>query len=218
PTELIASLISQEESFVAGIQHAQKTIDGSATILLLTDEGIYAARDFHGRTPLIVGEKEGNYCVCLETCAFPNLDYNMKTELGPGEIALITPDGIEQKVPPNENLRICSFLWIYYGYPASTYEGLNVEVMRNRNGAAMARADNVQIDMVAGTGTARPWPGPTTCRSTWWPASPIPAPPMPSATPTRRACPTAGPSSSTRPRGRAPSCPRTRTCATWWPG
>jgi len=157
PTELIASLINQEDTFAAGLHHAQKSIDGSCTILLLTEDGIYAARDYHGRTPLILGEKDGAFCACQESCAFPNLDYLVKKELGPGEIVKITPDGIEELAPANDKLRICSFLWVYYGYPASTYENLNVEVMRNRNGAALARGDNVDIDLVAGvpdSGTA----------------------------------------------------------------
>jgi amidophosphoribosyltransferase len=157
PTELVASLIDREDTFTAGIHHAQEAIDGSSSMLILTKVGIYAARDLHGRTPVIIGERDGSYCASMETCAFPNLDYHLLRELGPGEIVLITPDGIEQKAPPNDKLRICSFLWVYYGYPASTYEGLNVEVMRNRNGASLARADDVEVDLVAGipdSGTA----------------------------------------------------------------
>lgn len=150
PTEMVASLIDQGESYVDGIRRAQTQIDGSCSMLLLTDEGIYAARDRYGRTPVILGEKDGANCVTMETCALPNLEYRFKYELGPGEIVRITPDGVEQVSPPGNILRICAFLWVYYGYPASTYEGVNVEVMRNRSGAALARNDNVTVDMVAG--------------------------------------------------------------------
>jgi amidophosphoribosyltransferase len=119
-------------------------------MLLLTAEGIYAARDRFGRTPVIVGEKDGSFCVTMETCALPNLDFRIHSELGPGEIVLITPDGVQKVSPPGTVLRICAFLWVYYGYPASTYEGINVEVMRNRSGAALARRDSVTVDLVAG--------------------------------------------------------------------
>jgi len=157
PTEVIASLIDTGESIVEGIRHAQEMIDGSCSLLLLTEEGIYAARDRLGRTPLIIGEKDGSYCVTVETSAFPNLGFRFKHELGPGEVVLLTPDGIELKAPPGDELRICSFLWIYFGYPSSTYEGRNVEAIRNRCGAALARNDHVEVDCVAGipdSGTA----------------------------------------------------------------
>ena len=98
---------------IGGIRRAQESIDGSSSILILTKEGIYAARDLYGRTPVIIGEKEGAFCACLETCAFPNLDYRLHRELGPGEVVLITPEGVEQKVPPNDKLRICAFLWVW---------------------------------------------------------------------------------------------------------
>ena len=150
PTELVAVLINQGVSFVDGIRRAQAVIDGSCSMLLMAQEGIYAIRDRFGRTPVIIGEKDGAYCATMETCAFPNLGYQFKYELGPGEIVLLTPDGMEQKNPPGDVLRICAFLWVYYGYPASTYEGMNVEVMRYRSGAALARNDNVTVDMVAG--------------------------------------------------------------------
>ena len=150
PTELVASLIDQGSSFADGIRRAQETIDGSCSLLLLTAEGIYAARDRFGRTPVILGEKEGAFCVTMESCALPNLDFRIHSELGPGEIVLITPDGIQKIAPPGDVLRICAFLWVYYGYPASSYEGINVEVMRNRSGAALARRDNVSVDLVAG--------------------------------------------------------------------
>jgi amidophosphoribosyltransferase len=150
PTELVASLIDQGSSFADGIRRAQETIDGSCSLLLLTAEGIYAARDRFGRTPIILGEKEGAFCVTMESCALPNLDFRVHSELGPGEIVLVTPDGIQKIAPPGDVLRICAFLWVYYGYPASSYEGINVEVMRNRSGAALARRDNVSVDLVAG--------------------------------------------------------------------
>ena len=116
----------------------------------MTTRGLYAARDRLGRTPLVIGEKDGAYTVSLETCAFPNLEYRFKYELGPGEIVLLTPEGIEQRAAPRDRLRICAFLWVYYGYPASSYEGRNVEDMRYRSGAALARNDDVEVDMVAG--------------------------------------------------------------------
>ncbi len=150
PTEVVSALIDQQPTIKDGILHAQEKIDGSCTMLILTKKGIYASRDKLGRTPLIIGEKEGSYSVSFETCAFPNLGYRMKYELGPGEIVLITPDGIETVSPPRDKMKICAFLWVYYGYPSSTYEGMNVEIMRNRNGAALARRDNVEVDMVAG--------------------------------------------------------------------
>jgi amidophosphoribosyltransferase len=150
PTEVAAALIDQEESFKDGIMKAQEAIDGSCTMLVLTAEGIYAARDRLGRTPLIVGEKEGAYCISFESCALPNLGYRFKYELGPGEIILLTPEGIEKIAPPGDKMRICAFLWVYYGYPSSTYEGMNVEMMRYRSGAALARSDDIEVDLVSG--------------------------------------------------------------------
>jgi len=125
-TELIATLINQESSFEAGIQYAQEMIEGSCSILLLTDKGIYAARDRFGRTPVIIGEKDGAMTATLETTAFPNLGYKIKKYLGPGEIVLLTEDSVEQKKEPNDRLQICAFLWVYYGFPASSYEGINL--------------------------------------------------------------------------------------------
>lgn len=157
PSELIATLINQEATFEEGIRRAQEAVDGSCSLLLLSSRGIYAARDFLGRLPLVIGEKKDAYCATLETCVFPNLGYRFSYELGPGEILFLTPEGIKQKFPPEKTLRICAFLWIYYGYPASSYEGINVEATRYRCGAALARNDNVDIDMVAGvpdSGTA----------------------------------------------------------------
>ncbi|MFQ6039102.1 MAG: amidophosphoribosyltransferase [Candidatus Aminicenantales bacterium] len=157
PTELMAMLINQESTFEDGIQSAQDAIEGSCSLLLLTEKGIYAARDRLGRTPLVVGEKEGSFAVTLETCAFPNLDYRIKRFLGPGEIVFLSPDGMEQRKPPGEKMQICGFLWVYYGYPASSYEGINVESVRNRCGARLAQRDSTRVDFVAGipdSGTA----------------------------------------------------------------
>lgn len=157
PTEVVAMLINQAETFEDGIRNAQNLIRGSCSMLLLTSHGIYAARDRYGRTPVILGEKEGAWAVTLETCAFPNLDYVIRRELGPGEIVLMTPDDAVTVRPAFDTLQICSFLWVYYGYPASSYEGINVEAARNQCGAALARRDNVKVDYVAGipdSGTA----------------------------------------------------------------
>jgi len=150
PTELVAALINQAPTFADGIRNAQDLIKGSCSLMLLTSEGIYAARDRLGRTPLILGQKAGAYAATLETCAFGNLGYEMVRELGPGEVVLMTPDGVEQKLPPYERMQICTFLWIYYGYPASTYEGVNAEMARYGTGAALARQDTVKPDLVAG--------------------------------------------------------------------
>ena len=157
PTEVVSNLIDEASSFKEGIINAQQAIDGSCTMLILTSEGIYAARDRYGRTPLIVGKKEGSYCVSFESCAFPNLGYENIYELGPGEIILLTPDGMQKISPPGDKMKICAFLWVYFGYPSSSYEGMNVEIMRYRNGAALARRDDVSVDLVAGvpdSGTA----------------------------------------------------------------
>jgi amidophosphoribosyltransferase len=150
PTELVATLIDQESTFKDGIQSALNAVEGSCSLLLLTEEGVYAARDKLGRTPVVIGEKEGSYAASSETCAFPNLGFTIKKYLGPGEIVLITEEGIEQRRPPGQTLQICGFLWVYYGYPASNYEGINVETVRNRCGAFLARRDTIKIDMVTG--------------------------------------------------------------------
>ncbi len=157
PTELVATLINQESTFVEGIKSAQETIEGSCSLLLLTDDGIYAARDRLGRTPIVIGKKEGSFAASLETCAFPNLDFNVSQYLGPGEIVLMTQEGIKQKKPAGDKMQICGFLWVYYGYPASSYEGINVEDVRNRCGAKLAQRDSTKVDFVAGipdSGTA----------------------------------------------------------------
>ncbi|MFW9898927.1 MAG: amidophosphoribosyltransferase [Candidatus Thorarchaeota archaeon] len=157
PTEMIATIIGQAATFEKGIQKAQDIIDGSCTMLILTEEGIYAARDKFGRTPLIIGEKPGSYAIALETCAFPNLGYKITKYLGPGEVILLSEKGLEKKIAPGNRLQICAFLWVYYGYPASNYEGINVEAVRYKCGSYLAKNDNVEIDLVAGipdSGTA----------------------------------------------------------------
>ena len=157
PTELIATLINQEATFTDGLRRVQESVEGSCSIMLLTDEGVYVARDRLGRTPAILGRKEGAFAATIETCSFPNLGYTTVRELGPGEIVLLTPEGIEDKAPPGDRMQMCAFLWVYYGYPASSYEGINVEDARNRCGAALAKNDDVEIDLVAGvpdSGTA----------------------------------------------------------------
>jgi amidophosphoribosyltransferase len=150
PTELVTNLLDGEATFADGIAHAQQLIDGSCSLLILDGEGIVAARDRLGRTPVTIGQKDGARAATLETSALSNLGYVIEHVLGPGEVVRITPEGIEVLTPPGEKSQICSFLWIYYGYPASCYEGINVEACRNRCGAALARADNVDVDYVAG--------------------------------------------------------------------
>jgi amidophosphoribosyltransferase len=150
PTELVAVLINQGATFAEGIAIAQQAIAGSCSLLLLTDKGVYAARDRLGRTPIVLGQKEGAWAVTMETCAFPNLDYERVRDLGPGEIMRLTPEGVEQVSLPGNRCQICSFLWVYYGYPASSYEGVNTEEARHRCGAALARRDQTEVDAVAG--------------------------------------------------------------------
>jgi amidophosphoribosyltransferase len=150
PTEVVASLINQRENLVDGLRFVHEKVEGSCSVLLLTDHGIYASRDRLGRMPVVLGRKDGSVAVTMETCALPNLDYEVDRELGPAEIVRVTQDGVEQLSPPGEQMQICSFLWIYFGYPASNYERTNVEAVRNRCGAALARADDVEIDCVAG--------------------------------------------------------------------
>lgn len=151
-TELIASLICRKDSIVEGIRYAQEIVDGSLTLLVMTKDGIYAARDRLGRTPVVVGRKEDAYCVSFESFAYINLGYTDYRELGPAEIVLVTPEGVEQMSPPGEKMKICSFLWVYYGYPTSAYEGVNVEEMRYRCGSMLAKrdGDSVHPDIVAG--------------------------------------------------------------------
>lgn len=149
-TELVAALINQEEDIVKGIKHAQELIKGSMSMLVLTPDGIYAARDKMGRTPIIIGHKDGSYCASFESFAYLNLGYTDYKNLGPGEIVFMTADGVETVAPAGDEMKICTFLWIYYGYPTSCYEGINVETMRYRCGEKLAERDNVHPDMVAG--------------------------------------------------------------------
>ena len=150
PTEMVATIISQGSTYEEGIQKVLDMIDGSCTMLILTDEGIYAVRDKLGRTPLIIGEKLGSYAVAMETCAFPNIEYKITKYLGPGEVIFISEKGLEQRIAPGDRMQICAFLWVYYGYPASNYEGINVEVVRYKCGSYLAKKDDVEIDLVAG--------------------------------------------------------------------
>jgi len=149
-TEVVATLINEQDTLVAGLQHAQARIKGSCSILVLADDGLYAVRDRVGRTSVTIGRKAGAWAVTMETCALPNLGYEVERHLGPGEIVRVTPDGFETLVAAGERMQICAFLWIYYGYPASNYEGVNTEIARNRCGAALARADSTTPDLVAG--------------------------------------------------------------------
>ena len=154
-SELTAALINQKDSLLEGIRYAQEVIDGSSTILLLTEDGIIAARDKLGRLPVLVGKNDDGCCVSFESFAYQKLGYQTCYELGPQEIVKITAEGVESLSPAGENMRICAFLWTYYGYPNSNYEGVNVEVMRYRNGEIMARDEVAQgrlpkVDFVAG--------------------------------------------------------------------
>jgi len=157
PTELVATLIDQEESFEAGIAAALDAVEGSCSLLVLTKDRVYAARDKLGRTPVALGEKDGAFAATMETCALPNLGYKTERYLGPGEIVMLTPEGIRQVRPGGDRMQICAFLWVYYGYPASNYEGINVEAVRNKCGEALANRDDAKVDIVAGipdSGTA----------------------------------------------------------------
>lgn len=149
-TELVAALINQKDSLVEGIQYVQEVVDGSMTMLIMTSKGLYGARDRFGRTPVMIGKKEDGYCVSFENFAYMNLGYKDYYELGPSEIVFVTPEGMEKVSAPREEMKICTFLWIYYGYPTSTYEGVNVETMRYKCGEMLARRDNVTPDLVAG--------------------------------------------------------------------
>lgn len=150
PTELIAAVISQKENLIDGIQHALTIVDGSLSILILTPKGIYAARDKHGRTPVVLGKKEDAMCVSFEDFAYHNLGYQNYKELAPGEVVVITPDGAKTLACCGKDMKICTFLWVYYGYPASSYEGVSVEQMRYSCGQKLAQRDNVKPDTVAG--------------------------------------------------------------------
>ena len=150
PTELVAAMINQKDNFIEGIRYAQGRIEGSISMLILTPRGVYAARDKLGRTPIVLGQKEEGYCASFESFAYLNLGYRDLRELGPGEIVVMTPDGVKTLAAPGTKKKICTFLWVYYGYPSSTYEGVNVEAMRYRCGQLLARRDDAKPDTVAG--------------------------------------------------------------------
>lgn len=151
-TELVAAIINQKDNFIDGIRYVQELIDGSMSMLILTPKGVYAARDKHGRTPVVLGEKDNGYCASFESFAYLNLGYTNYKVLEPGEVVVMTPDGVKTLVNGTDDMKICTFLWIYYGYPSSTYEGISVETVRYNCGKALARRDkgNVNPDIVAG--------------------------------------------------------------------
>jgi amidophosphoribosyltransferase len=150
PTEVVANLINEMDGFVEGIENVFSKVKGSCSLLILTPDGIIAARDKLGRTPVVIGKRDGAYAVATETASFPNTGFEIDYYLGPGEIVLVTPDGYDVLKSPGEEMQICSFLWVYYGYPPSYYEGINVEYCRYRCGAAVARRDDVEVDFVCG--------------------------------------------------------------------
>ncbi|MDD6137499.1 MAG: amidophosphoribosyltransferase [Lachnospiraceae bacterium] len=156
-TELIAAIIDQKDNFIEGIQYALEIVEGSISMMILTPKGIYCARDKFGRTPIAIGKKEGAYCAAFESFSFLNLGYSQERELGPGEVVVLEPDHARTLVVPGNNMKICTFLWVYYGYPSSSYEGVSVEKMRYNCGRFLAKRDNVKPDIVAGvpdSGTA----------------------------------------------------------------
>lgn len=156
-TELVAALINQKDNLIEGIQYALDTIDGSLSMLILTPVGIYAARDKMGRTPVVLGKKEDARCACFESFSYLNLGYENDRELGPGEIVVFDEKSCRTLVAPGDKMKICTFLWVYYGYPSASYEGVSVEKMRYNCGKLLARRDNVDVDVVAGvpdSGTA----------------------------------------------------------------
>lgn len=149
-TELVAALINQKENLIDGIRYAQQMIEGSMTILVMTPKGIYAARDRMGRTPLAIGKRDDGYCLCFESFAYLNLGYEAYKELGPGEVVVVTPDKVTTLCQSGKDMKVCTFLWVYYGYPTSSYEGISVEKMRYNCGRKMAQRDRVKADIVAG--------------------------------------------------------------------
>lgn len=148
-TELVAAIINQKENFIEGIQYAQEVIDGSMSMLILTEKGIYAARDKMGRTPIAIGKKDGGCCATFESFAYLNLGYTDHKILAPGEIVVMDENGVKTLVAPGRDMKICTFLWVYYGYPSSSYEGLSVEQMRYNCGRCLAERDNIKPDIVA---------------------------------------------------------------------
>ncbi|MBR6160812.1 MAG: amidophosphoribosyltransferase [Bacteroidales bacterium] len=149
PTELVALMITQGKTFVDGIQNVYRKVKGSCSMLILTNDGIIAARDYYGRTPIVIGKKSSGYALAFDSHSFANLDYAIERFVGPGEIVKVTANGYEQLLAPNEKMQICSFLWIYYGYPSSEYEGVNVENTRYMYGYEMGREDDVEADFVS---------------------------------------------------------------------
>lgn len=157
PTELVAAIINQKENIIDGINYALELIDGSLTLMVLTPKGIYGARDRLGRTPMAIGKKKDAFCLTFEDFAYRNLGYEDYKELGPGEIVVVDQEGVRTLVAPGKEMKICTFLWVYYGYPSSSYEGISVEQMRYNCGKCLAGRDNVKPDIVAGvpdSGTA----------------------------------------------------------------
>ena len=156
-TELVAAIINQKDNLIDGIRYALDVVEGSLTLMVMTPKGIYVGRDKLGRTPAFLGEKDEAYCITFEDFAYRNLGYRDLKELGPGEIDVVTPEGIETLVGPGDKMKICTFLWVYYGYPSSSYEGISVEQMRYNCGACLAKRDTAKPDIVAGvpdSGTA----------------------------------------------------------------
>jgi amidophosphoribosyltransferase len=150
PSELIAMIIAESENFVSGIENVYDKVKGSCSILIMTEDKIIAARDKLGRHPIVIGKKDKAFAAAFETCSFPNLNYSIEKYMGPGEIVELSAEGYRQLRKPNEKMQVCSFLWVYYGYPPSFYEGINVDECRYRCGAALAKDDNVEADFVAG--------------------------------------------------------------------
>lgn len=148
-TELVAAIINQKDNFIEGIQYAQEIIDGSMSMLILTEKGIYAVRDKLGRTPVAIGKKGTSFCATFESFAYLNLGYTDYKELAPGEVVVMNEDGVKTLVTPGSDMKICTFLWVYYGYPSSSYEGLSVEQMRYNCGKCLAERDNIKPDSVA---------------------------------------------------------------------
>lgn len=149
-TEMVALLINMGDSFVEGINKVYEKIEGSCSMLILTEDGIIAARDFMGRTPIVIGRKNGAYAATSETTSFPNLDYQVVRDLGPGEIVRLTAGGMEVLQEPSRRKQVCSFLWVYYGFPSSDYEGINAEDVRERSGKALGEEDKTEADLVCG--------------------------------------------------------------------
>lgn len=149
-TELVALLINKGNNFIEGINNVYRTIEGSCSMLILTEDGIIAARDLLGRTPIVLGQKEGTFAATSESAAFPNLDYQIIRDVAPGEIIRLRADGMEVLQEPYNHAQICSFLWVYYGFPASNYEGINAEAVRERTGAMMGQEDDTEADLVCG--------------------------------------------------------------------